>query len=181
MENLNNIKLCYTKKATILPHLISILICGIICLILIPLPILPFLPFVEVNTSKLFLFLLFLVFDLLMGIPLVYLGIIVNINIIKQKLKINKILPENFCFYNSGTKDITVQVGKYKFKFNLSELKDIIISPPKKIDYVLCDIKVSYDKIKELCFKLKNKDEITLPIPFLKDFNRDIETIKSLK
>ena len=52
MENLNNVKLCYTKKATILPHLISILICGIICLILIPLPILPYLPFVEVSKSN---------------------------------------------------------------------------------------------------------------------------------
>lgn len=181
MKKTNTLKFCYTQKAPILGILLVVVSCIIVTLLLIPIPILPYLPFVEVDSSKLELFFLFLLFDILILMPTIYLGIILNIKVIHNRLKINKLLPENFCLYNSDTKEITIQDGNNTHKFHLSKLKEISIVPPEKSDYSLCGIKVTYDKIKKLCFTLTTKDKITLPEPFLKNINQDIETIKTLK
>ena len=137
-------------------------------------------PFSEVHTSKIFLLIMFTIFDLLMGIPLVYLGIIVKCQIIKQRLKVNKLLDDYFCEYSKETQTFIIKVGKHKTQFKLSEIKKIDITPKKHIDYLLYDIKIEYDKIKELCITLKNKDEILLPIPYLKNVENDIKSIRLL-
>ena len=176
MENQNKIKLCYTKKASIVPALISIIISIIF---IVGFCILPYFTFTTMESmlDKIIWGVLAIVVALLLSSLFIRMGIIWCCKIIKQRIKINKIMPEYLCEYDTKTKTFTIDILGEKTVIKADEIKDIVKNTNNNANYVFGKIKVEHDFLKELCFILQ--DEF-VELPFIKDINKEIEYIKEL-
>ena len=176
MENSNKIKLCYTKKASMIPAIISITISLIFT---IGFCLLPFFVFLTMKSTpdKIFYGALSIVVAFLISSFFIRMGIIWCSKIIKQRIKINKIMPEYLCEYDNKTKTFTIDILGEKTIIKSSEIKDIVKSTNNNANYVFCKIKVEHDCLTTLCFVLQ--DEF-VELPFIKNINKEIETIKEL-
>lgn len=176
MSNSNNIKLCYTKTASIIPAIISI---SLSVIFTIGFCLLPFFAFttLESTIDKIIYGILSIVVAFLMSSLFIRMGIIWCINIIKQRIKINKVMPEYLCEFNKETKTFTINILNEKTTIKANEIVDVVINRNNNANYTFCNIKVQHDYLKELCFVLK--DEF-VELPFIKDINKEIQQIKEL-
>ena len=176
MKNENNIKLCYTKKASIIPALISIFLS---VLFIIGFSMLPYVAFITEDSviGKYFWVILAIIVALMIDSLFIRMGIIWPYKIIKQRLKINKVIPKYLCEFNPETKTFIIDIMGEKTVINATEIVDVTKNTNNNATYMFCKIKVEHDFLSELSFVLKKH---SVNLPFIKNINKEIQQIKSL-